>query len=139
MAADILLLTLISLPLLGSATIGLLGKNLPKLVVGTLATSMVAGSFICALIIFSNLPQNQIVHLFSVVNLEDFKLNASFQIDSLSIWMTLIITGIGSLIHLFSIGYMSHDEGFYKFFAYLNLFIFSMLLLVLGSNPQISF
>ena len=139
MAADILLLTLISLPLLGSATIGLLGKNLPKSVVGTLATSMVAGSFICALIIFSNLPQNQIVHLFSVVNLEDFKLNASFQIDSLSIWMTLIITGIGSLIHLFSIGYMSHDEGFYKFFAYLNLFIFSMLLLVLGSNYFVLF
>jgi NADH-quinone oxidoreductase subunit L len=139
MAADILLLTLISLPLLGSATIGLFGKNLPKSVVGILATSMVAGSFICALLIFSNLPQNQIVHLFSVVNLEDFKLNASFQIDSLSIWMTLIITGIGSLIHLFSIGYMSHDEGFYKFFAYLNLFIFSMLLLVLGSNYFVLF
>jgi NADH-quinone oxidoreductase subunit L len=139
MAADILLLTLISLPLLGSATIGLFGKNLPKSVVGTLATSMVAGSFICALLIFSNLPQNQIIHLFSVVNLEDFKLNASFQIDSLSIWMTLIITGIGSLIHLFSIGYMSHDEGFYKFFAYLNLFIFSMLLLVLGSNYFVLF
>lgn len=139
MAADILLLTLISLPLLGSATIGLFGKNLPKSVVGTLATSMVAGSFICTLLIFSNLPQNQIVHLFSVVNLEDFKLNASFQIDSLSIWMTLIITGIGSLIHLFSIGYMSHDEGFYKFFAYLNLFIFSMLLLVLGSNYFVLF
>jgi NADH-quinone oxidoreductase subunit L len=139
MAADILLLTILLLPLIGSSIIGLLGKNLPKSVIGALATCMVAGSFICALIIFSNLPQNQIVHLFSVVNLEDFKLNASFQIDSLSIWMTLIITGIGSLIHLFSIGYMSHDEGFYKFFAYLNLFIFSMLLLVLGSNYFVLF
>jgi NADH-quinone oxidoreductase subunit L len=139
MAADILLLILISLPLIGSATIGLLGKNLPKAIVGTLATSMIAGSFICAVLIFLNLPKNQIVHLFSVVNLEDFKLNASFQIDSLSIWMTLIITGIGSLIHLFSMGYMSHDEGYYKFFAYLNLFIFSMLLLVLGSNYFVLF
>jgi NADH-quinone oxidoreductase subunit L len=139
MAADILLLTLISLPLIGAATISLFGKNLPKTIVGTLATSMIAGSFICAVLIFLNLPKNQIVHLFSVVNLDDFKLNASFQIDSLSIWMTLIITGIGSLIHLFSMGYMSHDKGYYKFFGYLNLFIFSMLLLVLGSNYFVLF
>lgn len=53
--------------------------------------------------------------------------------------MVLIITGIGSLIHLYSIGYMSHDAGFYKFFTYLNLFIFSMLLLVMGSNYLILF
>ncbi len=139
MAADILLLTIITLPLVGSAIIGLFGKNLPKIIVGTIATSMVAGSFLCALLIFMNLPQSQIVHLFSVINLEGLKLSANFQIDALSIWMTLIITGIGSLIHLFSIGYMSHDEGFYKFFAYLNLFIFSMLLLVLGSNYFVLF
>jgi NADH-quinone oxidoreductase subunit L len=139
MATDILLLTLISLPLVGSAAIGLLGKNLPKMVVGTIATSMVAGSFLCALLIFMNLPKSQIVHLFSVIDIESFQLNANFQIDALSIWMTLIITGIGSLIHLFSIGYMSHDDGFYKFFAYLNLFIFSMLLLVIGSNYFVLF
>ncbi|NCA21765.1 MAG: NADH-quinone oxidoreductase subunit L, partial [Crocinitomicaceae bacterium] len=61
-------------------------------------------------------------------------LNARLQVDSLSIWMTLIVTGVGSLIHLFSMGYMSHDKGYYKFFTYLNLFIFAMLILVLGSN-----
>ena len=139
MAADILLLTLIALPLIGSATIGVFGKKLSKVIVGTIATSMVAGSFLCAFMIFMNLPQSQIVHLFSVIDIEGLKLNANFQIDALSIWMTLIITGIGSLIHIFSIGYMSHDEGFYKFFAYLNLFIFSMLLLVLGSNYFVLF
>jgi NADH-quinone oxidoreductase subunit L len=139
MAPDILLLTLITLPLVGSATIGLIGKKLSKTIVGTIATTMVAGSFICALLIFMNLPKSQIVHLFNLIDVDNLKISANFQIDALSIWMTLIITGIGSLIHLFSIGYMSHDEGFYKFFAYLNLFIFSMLLLVLGSNYFVLF
>jgi NADH-quinone oxidoreductase subunit L len=77
--------------------------------------------------------------LFQVAKFDDFTLDANFQLDSLSIWMTLIITGIGSLIHLFSMGYMSHDEGYHKFFTYLNLFIFSMLLLVLGSNYFVLF
>ncbi len=77
--------------------------------------------------------------MFQVAKFDDFTLDANFQIDSLSIWMTLIITGIGSLIHLFSMGYMSHDEGYHKFFTYLNLFIFSMLLLVLGSNYFVLF
>jgi NADH-quinone oxidoreductase subunit L len=139
MAPDILLLTLITLPLVGSATIGLIGQKLSKTFVGTIATTMVVGSFICALLIFMNLPKSQIVHLFNVIDVDNLKISANFQIDALSIWMTLIITGIGSLIHLFSIGYMSHDEGFYKFFAYLNLFIFSMLLLVLGSNYFVLF
>ena len=56
------------------------------MVVGTIATSMVAGSFLCALLIFMNLPQSQIVHLFSVINLDGLKLSANFQIDALSIW-----------------------------------------------------
>jgi NADH-quinone oxidoreductase subunit L len=68
-----------------------------------------------------------------------FKATASFLMDPISGIMTLIITGVGSLIHIFSIGYMSHDERPFKYFAYLNLFIFNMLLLVLGDNLLVTF
>ena len=139
MGKDLLLLTLISLPLIGAAINGMLGKKLPKLIVGSLATILVFVSFLLGLTLFSGLEKTTIVHLFQVAKFDDFTLDANFQIDSLSIWMTLIITGIGSLIHLFSMGYMSHDEGYHKFFTYLNLFIFSMLLLVLGSNYFVLF
>ena len=139
MGKDLLLLTLISLPLIGAAINGILGKKLPKLIVGSLATVLVFGSFLIGLTLFLGLEKTTIVHLFQVAKFDDFALDANFQIDALSIWMTLIITGIGSLIHLFSMGYMSHDEGYHKFFTYLNLFIFSMLLLVLGSNYFVLF
>jgi NADH-quinone oxidoreductase subunit L len=139
MGKDLLLLTLISLPLIGATINGMLGKKLPKLMVGSLATILVFGSFLLGLSLFLGLEKTTIVHLFQVAKFDDFTLDANFQIDSLSIWMTLIITGIGSLIHLFSMGYMSHDEGYHKFFTYLNLFIFSMLLLVLGSNYFVLF
>lgn len=139
MGQNILLLTLIALPLVGFVLTGFLGKNLPKRFTVTIATLAVFSSFVCALLLFNMNDKTQIVHLFNVVNFEDFRLSANFQIDSLSIWMTIIITGVGTLIHIFSIGYMSNDEGIFKFFAYLNLFIFSMLLLVLGSNYFVLF
>jgi len=91
-------------------------------------------AFVFALIVFSSVHEQKLVHLFTMLSLGDFELNARLQLDSLSIWMTLIVTGVGSLIHLFSMGYMKEDEGYYKFFTYLNLFIFAMLILVLGSN-----
>ena len=134
-----LLLILISLPLIGAAINGIVGKKLPKAIVGSLATLLVFASFLIAFGLFIGLDKTSIVHLFQVAKFEDFTLDINFQLDSLSIWMTLIITGIGSLIHLFSMGYMSHDEGYHKFFPYLNLFIFSMLLLVLGSNYFVLF
>ena len=80
-----------------------------------------------------------IVRAFEWFRVNGIQVNFGFQIDQLSLMMIMIITGIGSLIHLYSIGYMSHDKGFYKFFTYLNLFIFSMLLLVMGSNYLILF
>jgi NADH-quinone oxidoreductase subunit L len=139
MAKDLTLLLIIALPLLGFAINGLFGKKLPKTIVGGIATAVVFVSFLLATTLFSGLHGTQIVKLFNIINFEQLQINASFQIDALSIWMTLIITGIGSLIHLFSMGYMSHDEGYHKFFTYLNLFIFSMLLLVLGSNYFVLF
>ncbi|MEN9702113.1 MAG: NADH-quinone oxidoreductase subunit [Bacteroidota bacterium] len=139
MAKDLTLIFILALPLVGFLINGILGKKLPKTIVGGLATAVVFLAFVLALTLFNGLDGTQIVRLFPIINFNGFELNASFQIDALSIWMTLIITGIGSLIHLFSMGYMSHDAGYYKFFTYLNLFIFSMLLLVLGSNYFVLF
>ncbi|MFM6946229.1 MAG: NADH-quinone oxidoreductase subunit L [Flavobacteriales bacterium] len=139
MAKDLTLIFILALPLIGFVINGVFGKQLPKVIVGGLATSAVFIAFLLALTLFNGLDGIQIVNLFEIINFQDTQINASFQIDALSVWMTLIITGIGSLIHLFSMGYMSHDEGYHKFFTYLNLFIFSMLLLVLGSNYFVLF
>lgn len=134
MAIETLILTILALPLVGALINGTIGKSLPKVVVGSLATIVMFGAFALALMSFFSLHEAKTVHLYSFLNFDDFKLNFSLQIDALSIWMTLIITGVGSLIHLFSMGYMSHDKGYYKFFTYLNMFVFAMLILVLGSN-----
>jgi NADH-quinone oxidoreductase subunit L len=139
MAKDLTLILILALPLIGFMINGTFGKKLPKVLVGGIATSVVFMAFILALILFNGLNGVQIVRLFEILKFDQININASFQIDALSIWMTLIITGIGSLIHLFSMGYMSHDPGYHKFFTYLNLFIFSMLLLVLGSNYFVLF
>jgi len=134
MTVEQLLPLVLLLPLIGGAINGLFGKYMPKVLIGTIATSSVFLSFMFAFSIFSQLDEVINVRLFSVISLPDFTLDAKLIADNLSIWMTLIVTGVGSLIHLFSMGYMSHDPGYRKFFTYLNLFIFAMLLLVLGSN-----
>jgi NADH-quinone oxidoreductase subunit L len=137
-----LIYVIILLPLLGFLINGLFGKNLPKIVVGSLATAMVFASFCIAVSIFMNFDSESpavVVKAFEWFRVNGVQINFGFQIDQLSLMMIMIITGIGSLIHLYSIGYMSHDKGFYKFFTYLNLFIFSMLLLVMGSNYLILF
>ncbi|MBM4193599.1 MAG: NADH-quinone oxidoreductase subunit L [Gemmatimonadetes bacterium] len=77
--------------------------------------------------------------LFSWMPVGDFKLDAALQLDALSMVMVLVITGIGSLIHVFSVGYMQDDPGYPRYFAYLNLFVFFMLLLVLGANYVVTF
>jgi NADH-quinone oxidoreductase subunit L len=125
------------LPLIGFLINGLLGKKIPKTIVGIIATTMVFVPFVLSLLLFANLSHERTVflqHLFSWIKFGSTEINFSFQVDALSAMMMLIITGIGTLIHLYSMSYMKDDEGFYKFFAYLNLFIFSMLLLVMGSN-----
>lgn len=137
-----LVYAIILLPLFGFLINGLFGKSLPKMVVGSIATLVVFASFCIAVSLFLNFDaesQPVIVRAFEWFRVNGIQVNFSFQIDQLSLMMIMIITGIGSLIHLYSIGYMSHDKGFYKFFAYLNLFIFSMLLLVMGSNYLILF
>ena len=134
MSVDQLILMILALPLFGALINGTLGKNMSKQLVGSIATVVMFVSFALALMVFNSNHTTQLIQLFDVIKLDDFTLHARLQVDSLSIWMTLIVTGVGSLIHLFSMGYMSHDKGYYKFFTYLNLFIFAMLILVLGSN-----
>jgi NADH-quinone oxidoreductase subunit L len=142
MQMENLVYAIILLPLFGFVINGLLGKHLPKMVVGALATLVVFASFLISVNIFLGFTDHSapiIVKAFEWFTVGGVQVNFGFQIDQLSLMMMMIITGIGSLIHLYSIGYMSHDKGFYKFFTYLNLFIFSMLLLVMGSNYLILF
>ena len=134
-----MLTLMIFLPLLGFLINGILGKFIPKVLTGWLGTVAVFGSFILALMSFMDLaatPALAGMHtkLFTFLHVGGFHADFAFQFDRLSAVMTLIITGIGTLIHLYSIAYMHDDDGMYKFFAYLNLFIFNMLVLVLGAN-----
>lgn len=137
-----LIFAIVLLPLAGFLINGLFGKNLPKNVVGGLATLVVFASFLIAGYLFLNFDKDSqpvVVRAFEWFRVNGIQVNFSFQIDQLSLMMILIVTGIGALIHLYSIGYMHADKGFHRFFAYLNLFIFMMLLLVMGSNYVILF
>ena len=125
------------IPFVGFIFNGLLGKKLPKLVSGWISTLCVLASFTLSILVFTDMLNSHKAFKQSVYNwiaFDGLSIDFSFYADQLSILFMLVITGVGSLIHIYSIGYMKEDEGFYKFFAYLNLFIFSMLLLVMGSN-----
>jgi NADH-quinone oxidoreductase subunit L len=142
MQMENLVYAIVLLPLIGFVINGLFGKRLPKALVGGLATLVVFAAFLISVSIFIGFPAEGtpvILKAFEWFTIGGIQVNFGFQIDQLSLMMMMIVTGIGSLIHLYSIGYMSHDKGFYKFFTYLNLFIFSMLLLVMGSNYLILF
>ncbi|AOP36090.1 NADH-quinone oxidoreductase subunit L [Leptospira tipperaryensis] len=129
---------LVALPLIGFLISGLFGKWL-KGFTGVLSTGVVFLSFALALVSFFQFhPMErsvpEIVTLFPWFEAGGLKVSLAYQVDQLSLYMILIITGIGSLIHLYSIGYMKEDPGFTRYFAYLNLFIFAMLNLVLAEN-----
>ena len=107
-----------------------------------MACSTVFLSFLCFVKLLYEYPQGallQEVTLFSWIHIQGFDADFSLHLDHLSLLMTLIVTGVGFLIHVFSIGYMDHDEHFVRFFALLNFFIFSMLLLVLASHLLVFF
>ena len=135
------------IPLIGFLINGLGQKVLSKLMIGIIGSGFVLISFILSCFTFCEVWQARslgesgefALHIYDWITVGNFNLSFSFLVDPLSSIMLLIITGIGFLIHLYSCSYMWHDEGFGKFFAYLNLFIFFMLLLVLGSNYLIMF
>lgn len=130
-------------PLAGFLVNAFFGKKLSKGLSGSIATLAVFISFILSLITFLHLQgspvKSHVVQVFSWMHSGSLNIPFEYLIDPLSVVFLLIITGIGSLIHLYSIGYMHHDEGFARFFAYLNLFVFFMLLLVMGNNYLVMF
>jgi NADH-quinone oxidoreductase subunit L len=133
------LVYLIALPLFGAAALLLGGRRTDKWG-HLLATAMSGSSFAVALYQLNEMlgraTEERAVtqKLFSWISVGDFKVDASLLLDQLSICFVLLITGVGTLIHIYSISYMAHDENRRRFFAYLNLFIAAMLLLVLGDS-----
>ncbi len=130
-------------PLLGFLINGFFGKKMSKGLSGIIASVSILASFILSVLIFVEIngatEKSHIVNLFSWINSGSLIIPFELLVDPLSSLFLLIITGIGFLIHVYSVGYMHDDEGFSRFFTYLNLFIFFMLLLVLGNNYLIMF
>lgn len=129
----------IALPLAGAAVL-LLGGRATDAWGHLLSCATVIGSFACGAVLFSHLlglpAEDRMVHhtLFSWVPVGSLQVDFGLQLDALSVCFVLLITGVGALIHLYSIGYMSDDPDRRRFFAYLNLFVAAMLLLVLADN-----
>jgi NADH-quinone oxidoreductase subunit L len=134
-----------ALPLAGFLLILLFGRRLGEPKAGYLATTMIAAAFVVTVGVFADLlskPSEDraiVVTLFEWLPVGSLHIDMAFLADPLSITMCLFVTGIGSLIHLYAIGYMHGDPKFSKFFLYLNLFAFSMLMLVLGDNLLVTF
>jgi NADH-quinone oxidoreductase subunit L len=132
-------------PLAGFALILLFGRRLGDPGAGLLATLMVAGSFVVSAGAFFDLlsrDEEERAHvetLFSWVPVSSLQVDMAFLADPLSITMCLFVTGVGALIHLFAVGYMHGDPKFSKFFLYMNLFVLSMVVLVLGENLLVTF
>jgi NADH-quinone oxidoreductase subunit L len=134
-----------ALPLLGVLLLLVGGRRLGEPGAGWVATLMMGGAFAAAVAVFIGLMgedehHRQVVfHLFSWVPVGELSVDASLLVDPLSVTMILFVTGVGALIHLYAIGYMHGDRDFSRFFLYLNLFAFSMLVLVLGDNLLLTF
>ncbi|MDQ3017472.1 MAG: NADH-quinone oxidoreductase subunit L [Bacteroidota bacterium] len=128
-------------PLLGFLVNGLLGKFLPKASAGWIGSGAILASFICVLYIFNSVNAQDVIRIdvFDWIVFSGIDISFGFSIDPLTVIMMLVVTGVGFLIHLYSVGYMHDDDGFGRFFTYLNLFIFFMLLLVMGSNYLMMF
>jgi NADH-quinone oxidoreductase subunit L len=132
-------------PLLGFATLLFFGKRIGDPLAGWLATSAMGAAFLSACVTFAGLlnlsgeERHHVQKLFTWISAGNLKVDAALLVDPLSITMVLFVTGVGTLIHLYAIGYMQGDEKYPKFFLYLNLFAFSMLMLVLGSSMLVAF
>jgi NADH-quinone oxidoreductase subunit L len=133
------------IPLAGAAVNGLAGKRFPKSVVSLVGCGTAGLSFILALTSFISLlklePEQRHIlkFFFTWIVSGNFVAKAEFLLDPLSAVMILVVTGVGFVIHVYSIGYMHAESGYYRFFSYLNLFLFSMLILVLAGNFLLMF
>ncbi|HEY2989003.1 MAG TPA: NADH-quinone oxidoreductase subunit L [Candidatus Binatia bacterium] len=129
------------LPLFGAIVNILFWRRVSRRFAGYLACTTVGLSFLLSLQVFWLLPATRVLHdtLLTWIDSEPFKASLGFQADPLTAVMLLVITGIGLLIHVYSLGYMGRDEGMVRYFAYLNLFVFFMTLLVLADNLLLLF
>ena len=133
------------LPLAGAAINGLLGKRFPKAMVNAIALGSTAAAFMYALWVavqFAGLPADQIPHIeryATWMTAGTFSAEYGIYLDQLSLVMLLVVTGVGFLIHVYSVGYMEHEGGYYRYFAYLNIFMFFMLTLILANNYLLMF
>jgi NADH-quinone oxidoreductase subunit L len=121
---------------------GIFGRRFPKSLINTVAIGSVVLAFAWVLKTIAGMGDlNSTIteHYFTWIQSGSLNIGCDFFVDRLTIVMLLVVTGIGSLIHIYSIGYMAHESGYYRFFAYLNLFMFFMLVLVLGANYLMMF
>lgn len=134
-----LIALLVAAPLLGAAVLLCGGRRLDR-VGHWLGTLLAAASFVIGVMLFADMlgkgadERSLSQHVFSWIPVEGFQADVAFQLDQLSMTFVLLITGVGTLIHIYSIGYMEHDERRRRFFGYLNLFLAAMLILVLADN-----
>ena len=132
-------------PLIGVIINGLLGRGFPEKLTGVLGSAMILASFVVSIIAFIQLigmdPEHRklVNELYPWIVAGPLKVQFAFMLDPLSMIMTLVVTGVSFVIHVYSIGYMHGEYGFRRFFTYLNLFVFAMLLLVLGNNMLVMF
>ncbi len=129
-------------PLLGAIFNGLLGHYMPKRIVHTIAVGAVFLSFLVSCLTFyfvytTHQPVSSV--LYNWISSGKLNVTAGFLVDSLSAVMLLVVTGVSSVIHLYSIGYMAEDKSYARYFSYLNLFVFAMILLVMGDNLVMMF
>src|SRR5574344_10170 len=133
------------LPLLGFLFLGLLGNKIKnEKIIGSIGCGTVGIAFVLLFSMFWNFIQAPpesavIVPIYNWITIGDFNIQIAYQVDQLSLLFGMIITGVGFLIHVYSIGYMHGDRSFFRFFSYLNLFIFMMLNLVLANNFLVTF
>ena len=139
---DLLVILIPALPLTAVLLNGLLGTRYSHEFAHRLGWGSVAGSFLCSIVVFADTLKNgavQEVTVYTWIFGGDLTINLAFLIDPLTCIMLLVVTGVGFLIHLYSVGYMHGERGFTRFFTYMNLFMVSMLLLVMGNNYLVLF
>jgi len=136
---------ILALPLAGAAINGLLGKRWPQSIVNSVAIGSVTLALLAVAELvreFWQLPMDQIPYIgnyFTWMVAGPFKVNFALQVDQLTIVMLGVVSFVGWLIHIYSTGYMAHEGGYYRFFCYLNLFMFFMLTLVMAANLIVMF
>ncbi len=137
MPSQNLYLAVIGLPLIGFLINFLVGKKISKSLLGTFASAVIVIPFFIILPAFFHLAgggEAIQIDLFRWISVGNYSIDFGFQLDQLSVVMIMLVTGVGALIHIFSVGYMREDEHYSTYFAHLNLFIFFMLMLVMSDN-----